>query len=252
MPTAIKNTRAEMSVSRKLTVDLDSYPLNVRPVVRAAINEATHTLVDAFNSNSTFQWMARRLDPEKRDEYLDCLFKNAINTASGHSRDFVLQIEGCKGVIIWSNKGQTFSWSDTIQSFNLARLIKKIFPLKAFNKLHVSAGDKLRRITMKDYPKHICITFIGVLPQEQRKGLGSALLESVLDKADQCNYPVYVEAIDYQSVKFFEKSGFVSQGQMSLNKNQVVFVTPMVRLPIHDGEPLPLHVRPGRVHTNNS
>ncbi|CEP14246.1 hypothetical protein [Parasitella parasitica] len=242
----------EKHISRKLTVNLDQHQINVRPIIKGAIDEASHTLTDAYVSNKSLEWSARNLDQFKRDDFLKNLFKNMMNVASLQSRDFAVQVEGCKGVLIWSNRSQLFSWSQTINTFKYARLLGWTAALKAFIKLNAVSADKIRRKIMADHPKHIIIGFIGILPQEQNKGLGTALVEYVLDKADECHYPVYVEATDYQAVKFFERFGFVSQGQIVLSKDQMATMTPMVRLPIAMDEPKSLQVRPGRRDSDKS
>jgi GNAT superfamily N-acetyltransferase len=145
-----------------------------------------------------------------------------------------------------------FSWPQTINTFKYARLLGWTAALKAFVKLQCGSADKMRRKMMADHPKHIVIGFIGILPQEQNKGLGTALVEYVLDKADESHYPVYVEATDYQIVKFFERLGFVSQGQMELSKDGMASMTPMVRMPVTLKEPKTLQVRPGRRDSDKS
>lgn len=217
-----------------------------------AITEASHTLTESFVSNKALDWSARNLDPSKRDDFLTNLFKNMVNTASLQSRDFAVQVDGCKGVLIWSNRSQLFSWSHTINTFKYARTLGWTAALKAILKIQSASADKMRRKIMAHHPKHICIGYLGVLPQEQGKGVGTALVEYVLDKADQSHYPVYVEATDYQSVKFFERFGFVSQGQVLLSKDQMFTLTPMVRQPVALDTPVDLKVRPGRRDSDKS
>ncbi|KAL9549462.1 hypothetical protein MBANPS3_005190 [Mucor bainieri] len=249
MPVAI----AEKHIVRKLTVNLDQHQINVRPIIKGAINEASHTLTDAYVSNKSLEWSARNLDQTKRDDFLKNLFKDMVNAASLQSRDFAVQVDGCKGVLLWSNRSQLFSWSQTINTFKYARLLGWTAALKTLLKLqNAASADKIRRKVMAHHPKHIIIGFIGILPQEQNKGLGTALVEYVLDKADESHYPVYVEATDYQTVKFFERFGFVSQGQIALSKDQMATLTPMVRLPVAMDEPKSLQVRPGRRDSDKS
>jgi GNAT superfamily N-acetyltransferase len=175
-----------------------------------------------------------------------------VNTASIQSRDFAVQVDGCKGVLIWSNRSQLFSWPQTINTFKYARRLGWTAALKAFLKLQSSSADKMRRKFMAEYPKHIIIGFIGILPHEQGKGVGTALVDYVLDKADQSHYPVYVEATDCQTVKFFERFGFVSQGQIALGDDQMYALTPMVRRPVAMNDPVTFKVRPGRRDSDKS
>ncbi|KAI8085871.1 uncharacterized protein B0P05DRAFT_534042 [Gilbertella persicaria] len=246
-------TVSESNLCRKLTVNLDQQQLNVRPVIKAAINEASNTLTDAFVSNKALEWSARNLDPTKRDHFLVNLFKTMIDTASLQSRDFAVQVDGCRGVLVWSDRSQLFSWPQTISTFKYARLLGWTAALKTLVKLQSSTSEKTRRKLMAGYPRYIAIGFIGILPQEQHKGLGTALMEYVLNKADESHYPVYVEATDPQAVKFFERFGFVSHGQISLGKDQTnTSLTPMIRSSVAMNEPKSLRIRPGRQDSDRS
>lgn len=210
------------------------------------MNEASHTLTEAFNSNNALSITSLNLNEAKRDSFLSNLFKNMVDTASLQSRDYAVQVEGCKGVLVWSTRSQLFSWPNTVNTFKYARRLGWTAALRAILKIQSTSSDKLRRKVMAQFPKCMNIGFIGVLPYEQGKGLGTALMEHVLEKADESHYPVYVEATDYQAVKFFERFGFVSHGQISLTKDHLVTLTPMVRLPVAMNEPVAFHVRPGR------
>jgi GNAT superfamily N-acetyltransferase len=126
--------------------------------------------------------------------------------------------------------------------------------IRSFVKPNNNPVDKVRRRIMNEYPKkHLVISFLGVIPQEQGKGVGTALMEYLLDKADAAQYVVYVEAVDYQTVKFFERFGFVSQGPISLSKDKSVAITPMVRQPVMSvNNPEPFYIRPGRRDSDKS
>lgn len=204
-----------------------------------AVNEAAYTLVDSFLS------VKQGFDDSL---YLTNLFKNMINTASIQSRDFAVQVEGCRGVLIWSDERSQplfSSWSQ--QTMNISKYASKLlgqWSMKPF----IKSTDKLRRKLMANHPHHLIIGFVGVLSQEQNKGLGTALVEYVIDKADASHYPIYVEAIDSKSVQFFEKMGFVAKGECSISKDQVI--TPMIRFPLRNLDAKTLQIRPGRRDSN--
>lgn len=101
----------------------------------------------------------------------------------------------------------------------------------------------MRRKIMAEYPKHIIIDFIGVLPHVQGKGVGTCPVKHLLEKADQSHYSAYVQATDYQTVNFFERLGFASQGQIALSSDRMYTLTPMVHKPAMD-DPSAFQVRP--------
>lgn len=57
-------------------------------------------------------------------------------------------------------------------------------------------------------PSHYHLAFIGVEPQEQRKGLGTALLQPMLEHCDREGLPAYLEATTPDNIAFFERNGF--------------------------------------------
>ncbi|OBZ84569.1 hypothetical protein A0J61_07384 [Choanephora cucurbitarum] len=215
------------------------------------MKEAANTLTDAFFANQSLEWSSRNLDPTKRDSFLTNMFKTMIDTASIQSRDFAIQVDGCRGVLVWSDRSQLFSWPQTINTFKYARLLGWTAALKTLVKLQSSPTDKIRRKLMAGHSKYITIGFIGILPQEQRKGLGTALMDYLLNKADESHYPVYVEATDNQAVLFFKQFGFVAHEEVSLGKDQAV-VIPMVRSPVDLNNAKPLRIRPGRRDSDRS
>lgn len=90
----------------------------------------------------------------------------------------------------------------------------------------------------------LVICYLGVLPHEQGKGLGRALLQPVLDKADAAHYQVYAEVSDEKAVGFFERFGFYERGRVLVdNKLHIIF---MVRDPVIRSDPVSLQFSPGR------
>jgi GNAT superfamily N-acetyltransferase len=204
-------------------------------MISGAIKEAAHTLAESLLTSRPIYDDALKITS---------MFKNMIDTASIQSRDFAMQVEGCKGVLIWSDERSQplfTSWSQHI--VNVSKCANKLFghwSMKPF----VKTGDKLRRKCMTNFRRYLIIGYVGVLSQEQNKGLGTALVECLMDKADSCHYPIYVEATDNTSVRFFEKLGFVPQGQYPIAKEQTL--TPMIRYPSVMSEAKTLQIRPGR------
>lgn len=200
-----------------------------------AMKEAAHTMADSLLTSKPIYTDAVKITS---------MFKNMIDTASIQSRDFAIQVEGCKGILIWSDERSQplfTSWSQ--QTVNVSKCANKILGHWSMIPF-VKTGDKIRRKCMSKYRHHLIIGYVGVLSQEQNKGLGTALVAYLIEKADSCHYPIYVEATDQKSVQFFEKLGFVKQGQYPISKLQTL--TPMVKFPTILNESKMLQIRPGR------
>ncbi|KAI9498146.1 hypothetical protein BDB00DRAFT_867799 [Zychaea mexicana] len=231
-------------ISRKLTVNIEEDTPSVRPVVKGAMKEAAYTLTSAYASNEVLGWCARGLEQPKHDEFLYILFKNIIHAATLASRDFVIQVEGCAGVLIWSLQGSINTWvpSCLASMFKLARLTGWTSALRTYMKFQPSCDKARRKVMSCDH--YLAINYLGVLPHERRKGFGRALLQHVLVKADEAHYPVYVEITDAGAVAFFAKFGFTIRGKVDSNSMPVIL---MVRDPvIRSDRPVSLQIGPGR------
>lgn len=233
---------SDRKISRKLSVNVNQHSVNVRPIIKGAFKEAANSLTEAYEGNQIIEWCIRGLDQRKHEEFLFTLFKHMIDASSLQSRDFALQVEGCKGVLLWTNQLVSHPWPRMLNTLKLARLIGWSSALRAVTRVGPSC-EKMKRKVMADHKQFITIGYVGVLPHEQRKGYGSALVHHVLDKADETKHPVYVEASDSSSVKFFENFGFKVQATVFIAEYPVAL---MVRLPVREGVPERLQLRPGR------
>jgi hypothetical protein len=84
-------------------------------ILLGAINEAGHTLAEAYANNPLLAWIVNPLKEEsKQHDIRHVLFKAAVNSASIQSRDFAIQVDGCKGVCIWSTNEQQLSFAKVL------------------------------------------------------------------------------------------------------------------------------------------
>jgi GNAT superfamily N-acetyltransferase len=57
---------------------------------------------------------------------------------------------------------------------------------------------------------------IGVRPARQGLGIGSALMQPTLQRADSAGLPTYIEASTQRSAALYERLGFVHKGVLEL------------------------------------
>ena len=65
-------------------------------------------------------------------------------------------------------------------------------------------------------PDHLHLALLGVVPDHQGTGIGSALLRSVLDRADREGTPAYLEATSDRNRALYERHGFVALRQLQV------------------------------------
>lgn len=68
-------------------------------------------------------------------------------------------------------------------------------------------SEKLHQHAMSGR-RHWSLYTIGVVPERQGKGVGTALIQPVLAYADQDKLPCYLDTDNEKSVKFFENNGW--------------------------------------------
>jgi ribosomal protein S18 acetylase RimI-like enzyme len=66
--------------------------------------------------------------------------------------------------------------------------------------------EHVREKCMRD--PHWYLVLLGVLPGARRQGIGQALLEPVLQIADEQDLPCYLETFIVDNVRFYERRGF--------------------------------------------
>lgn len=124
-------------------------------------------------------------------------------------------------------------------SFTLSRLALSKFqlPIAVFRFPSVARN---RAMDIFDYLakiQHNCIIephyylmALGVSPQMQGKGIGSKLIEPVLQQADITGYKCYLETETEINVKFYEKNGFHVEQEFIVPKHRLKYWA-MIRNP---------------------
>jgi GNAT superfamily N-acetyltransferase len=74
----------------------------------------------------------------------------------------------------------------------------------------VSAVLKREAMIKSNHPKEsiACLWFIGVNPQLQGKGVGSAFIQEVIKECEQKKRPIYLETSMEKNLPFYKKFGF--------------------------------------------
>jgi ribosomal protein S18 acetylase RimI-like enzyme len=60
----------------------------------------------------------------------------------------------------------------------------------------------------RDVPPHWYLMIVGVSPEGRGRGLGRALIQPVMDRADAAGLPCYLETVQPANVSFYEHLGF--------------------------------------------
>ncbi|CAM0137787.1 unnamed protein product [Umbelopsis sp. WA50703] len=226
-------------ISRKITLDHNKSLICVRPIIKNADNEAAHTLTEAYRGSNALYYNQHNSKDSSDTSF--ALFKAIIGSLSLASRDFAMQVEGCKGVILWSsskceNQYKALKWK-----------LPRILGLNKALRLRFEFQPQVQRVHREIMGKreHLNILYLGILPQEQNKGYGTALMKCVLSKADEAGLPVCAEIADPSLMSLFSHFDFIERGIVSITKYTTIHI--MVRDPKGiPGSSKTLDIRPGR------
>jgi ribosomal protein S18 acetylase RimI-like enzyme len=172
---------------------------DVRKVNEAEVPRLVEALARAFHDDPMMSWIFP--DDEQRWQRLRQGF-------SFFARKIWLQHDECyttaqiAGGACWLPPGE---WH--LSAFQQLRLLPGM--------IRITRGDFLRMMrtlnTMeKKHPheQHYYLPVIGVQPESQGKGFGSALLRPILDRCDSERLPAYLEASSMRSRALYERHGF--------------------------------------------
>ncbi|KAI9267355.1 hypothetical protein BY458DRAFT_512051 [Sporodiniella umbellata] len=169
-------------------------------------------------------------DEQKRMSAYRDIFKVLIRAAVSKSRECAVQLSGCHGVMLW-----TSSESDVLSVGNVfgkRKLWSWLGGLGTWRTtlVHHRQLMKTKKQIMEGKP-HISINYIGVLPSQRGKHVGTNLLKYAIKKADEVQLPMFAEVWDQQTVHWFEKFGFELQASKDLDEKVDVTSYYVVREP---------------------
>lgn len=78
-------------------------------------------------------------------------------------------------------------------------------------------------------PGHYYIPYIGVVPERQGQGFGTALLEPILERCERERLPAYLEATSERNAALYARLGFERLDELRVHRGPPVW--PMLRQP---------------------
>ena len=114
------------------------------------------------------------------------------------------------GAALWVPHGREPVAPDRAEAF-AARLVEIAGPCAD----RMGAVVELLDAHHPDDP-HEYLWFLGVVPAAQGRGIGSALLRPVLERADRAGAPCYLEATSPRNRAFYERHGFVADAPIAV------------------------------------
>ena len=115
---------------------------------------------------------------------------------------------GVEGAAVWLPPDET-----DMTALRMLRVGMLIAPFR------VGLGALRRFLAVSDYmeelhkrdmpPQHWYLAILGVDPSRQGQGVGGALIQPIITRADSAGLPCYLETMKERNVTFYKKHGFV-------------------------------------------
>jgi ribosomal protein S18 acetylase RimI-like enzyme len=182
----------------------------------------------AFRDDPIFEFLSPGLDVDTRAHRCQWFFRAeaAIRTRQAA----VWTTPDGTGAAIWAPPGR---WRMTLgQTLRLAVPILRGARANAVRGL--SALSAIEKAHPHD-PPHWYLAVLGTDPDHQGRGIGSALLQPVLDRCDEDGLGAYLESSKEANIPFYERHGFTVVQELPLGKGAPP-VWPMWRDPRPPGE----------------
>lgn len=181
------------------------------------IKQANEILVRAFSKDPMFRYLGIEIKPGQSqvDKSLLKWFCN-FNLRNCQPYNHIYTTPGdLKGVAVWipPGKSEMNTWQILLMLFVLFwkcgwhRTKRSLSLFSTLNKRHHEEMSE----------PHWMLNLIGVEPTYQGKGIGSLLLQPILEKADRDGFSCYLSTFNEQAVGFYQKHGFITlwQGELS-------------------------------------
>lgn len=180
-------------------------------------------LARAFEHDPVWEWFIS--DVASRVARLRLMFSTYARQIALRYGDDCFTVDGYLGAAIWVPPGHgKMSAGDTLRTLpDWIRVIGWRDLLRAQRGL--ASFDAVHPHERAHY-----LPFVGVTPEAQGRGLGTALITPMLDKCDRDNVPAYLEATSEDSRRCYERLGFETRSEERVAGDGPVFF-PMWRDP---------------------
>lgn len=191
--------------------------MNAPPRVRLAREGendiAARILTDAFiDEDGLNYWLKQGAAKTRaRKSFFDAAVRDVVHA----NRQLYLAEDSAAplGAAIWLKPGDKAFDLPPLRELMLTPLLFAVAGVRGMRRA-TALGRKLSRL----HPStpHAHLVFLGVSPQAQGRGVGSAILKHTLAPLDAAGLPAYLEASTERNVALYQRHGFAISGEFTL------------------------------------
>lgn len=171
-------------------------------------------LTKSFDTNQSVNYIVKQ--DEKREKRIQALMDYSFEVCTVFGDVFLSDDKKACALIVYPDKKKT-----TLKSILLD--IKLIF--QAVGLGNISKTLKREKLITTIQPKvpMSYLWFIGVDPLTQGRGIGSKMLQEIIDYSNSNNRPIYLETSTVKNLPWYEKFGFEVYNEKELTYHLYFF-----------------------------
>ncbi len=184
-----------------------------RKAKQADVTALATTLARAFDDDPLTVWLFPNTESRRRK--LPTFFRSLLRTSLPYGEIYTTDDTRCAA--IWNPPG-TFPmgwYKDTRLGLTTTRLVGPRMTKCAQGLMYFASHHPKER--------HWYLQMLGTDPGFQSKGLGSAILEPVLQRCDQEGERVYLESSKERNIPFYARHGFTVTREIQVPRGPVVW-----------------------------
>lgn len=175
----------------------------VRPASPSDVQGMSRSLARAFYDDPVWNWFMP--NDATRGQQLERMFATLTRKVYLRYGNDCYTTDGYHGAALWVPPGNgKLSIRDVVRilpgwtkAIGWRELLRAQRGIDSFEKVHPSEP-------------HYYLSFVGVAPEHQGRGLGTALVRAVLETCDREQKPAYLEATSIGSRTCYERLGFLT------------------------------------------
>jgi GNAT superfamily N-acetyltransferase len=177
----------------------------VRPARREDFPAMARVLARAFHADPLTSWLYPR--ERSRDRHVERSFRVSLHRLAPQGQLYTTSDHA--GGALWALPGQ---WREDLrQSVHMLVLLPPLLPRL------IRTMRAMTRIELAHpLQEHYYLSVLGTAPERRREGIGSALMQPVLDRCDAERMPAYLETATERNVGFYARHGFEVQRRLDL------------------------------------
>ncbi|MDQ3553825.1 MAG: GNAT family N-acetyltransferase [Chloroflexota bacterium] len=179
--------------------------VDVRGATRDDIADCARVLALAFQDDPGT--IIFEPDPERRALILPDFFQVFVAASLAEGADIVVAGEPVVGVASWFGPERHGPSPDAMGGHGFGGVLERAGP-EATARLLAMIGELERQHDLLTDGAHLRLEFFGVIPDQQRSGVGTALIEHGHRRADERTLACYLETFTQSNVRYYQGRGW--------------------------------------------